>query len=55
METSGPVRTSKAKEQKTLLTLKNGRKHNCLSFSVINEAEVDVFLELSFQIYDPTD
>ena len=29
--------------------------HRVKGFSVINEAEVDVFLELSFQIYDPTD
>ena len=29
--------------------------HTVKGFSVVNEAEVDVFLELSFFFYDPTD
>ena len=29
--------------------------HTIKGFSVVNEAEVDVFLELSYFLYDPTD
>ena len=29
--------------------------HTVKGFSIVNEAEVDVFLELSFIFYDPTD
>ena len=29
--------------------------HTVKGFSIFNEAEVDVFLELSFIFYDPTD
>ena len=29
--------------------------HTVIAFSVVNETEVDVFLEFSFFFYDPTD